>query len=111
MWETHAQEDSERLLQETGEALSAQLSLGGVQDIRAMLTAVNEGRSLHPLHLTTIASTLLAAKAIEKQIQLKCGCASRSHTAHPVVSWYTCHHGTTAQERLCCPSAWHTRQV
>ena len=50
------QEDSERLLQETGEALDAQLSLAGVQDIRAMLAAVDEGRSLHPLHLTAVAS-------------------------------------------------------
>ena len=75
------QEDSERLLQETGEALNEQLSLEGVQDIRAMLAAVDEGRSLHPLHLTAVASTLLATKAVEEQIQPQCGPPSRSHLA------------------------------
>lgn len=76
------QEDSERLLQETGEALDAQLSLAGVQDIRAMLAVVDEGRSLHPLHLTAVASTLLAAKAVEEQIQPQCGPPSRSLISH-----------------------------
>jgi len=66
---SNAQADSDRLLQETGEALEAQLSLEGVQDIPAMLRALDEGRALHPLHLTAIASTLLAAKAVEDQIQ------------------------------------------
>ena len=65
------QADSERLLQETAEALEAQLSLEGVQDVRAMLHALDEGRALHPLHLTAIASTLLAAKAVEDQLQPK----------------------------------------
>ena len=65
------QAGSEQLLQETGEALEAHLSLEGVQDIRAMLHALDEGRSLHPLHLTAIASTLLAAKAVEEQLQPK----------------------------------------
>ena len=65
------QADSEQLLQETAEALEAQLSLEGVQDIRAMLQALDEGRALHPLHLTAIASTLLAAKAVEEQLQPK----------------------------------------
>lgn len=63
------QADSERLLQETGEALEARLSLEGIQDIRAMLHALDEGRSLHPLHLTAIASTLLAARAVDEQLQ------------------------------------------
>lgn len=63
------QEHSEQLLQETWEAREAQLSLEGVQDIRAMLHALDEGRSLHPLHLTAIASTLLAARAVEEQLQ------------------------------------------
>ena len=65
------QADSEQLLQETGEALEAQLSLQGVQDIRAMLRALGAGRSLHPLHLTAVASTLLAAGAVDEQIQPK----------------------------------------
>ena len=65
------QADSEQLLQETGEALEAQLSLQGVQDIRAMLRVLDAGRSLHPLHLTAIASTLLAARAVDEHIQPK----------------------------------------
>lgn len=63
------QAHSEELLEETGEALEAQLSLEGVQDIRAMLKALDEGRALHPLHLTAIASTLLAARAVEEQLR------------------------------------------
>ena len=104
------QEDSERLLQETGEALDAQLSLAGVQDIRAMLAAVDEGRSLHPLHLTAVASTLLAAKAVEEQIQPQCGPPSRSHLAF-LSSPPMCYHDSSAQEGLCCPSACRTVQV
>lgn len=65
---TCLQEDSERLLQETGEALEAKLGLEGIQDIRAMMHALDDGRSLHPLHLTAVASTLLAARALEEQI-------------------------------------------
>ena len=63
------QADSEQLLQETAEALEAKLSLEGIQDVRAMLHALDEGRALHPLHLTAIASTLLAAKAVEDQLR------------------------------------------
>ena len=62
------QEGSELLQQETHEALQAKLNLEGIQDIRAMLYAVDEGRSLHPLHLTAVASTLLAAASIEESI-------------------------------------------
>ena len=104
------QEDSERLLQETAEALDAQLSLKGVQDIRAMLAAVDEGRSLHPLHLTAVASTLLATKAVEEQIQPQCGPASRSQLAL-LSAACICYCGTSAQEPLCCPSACRTVQV
>ena len=63
------QAHSEELLEQTGEALEAQLSLEGVQDIRAMLRALDQGRALHPLHLTAVASTLLAARALEGQLQ------------------------------------------
>ena len=62
------QEGSEQLQQETHEALQAKLNLEGIQDVRAMLCAVDEGRSLHPLHLTAVASTLLAAASIEESI-------------------------------------------
>ena len=62
------QEESERLLQETAEGQAAQLDFSGVQDIRLMLDAVQQGRSLHPLHLTAIASTLEAAARVEQQV-------------------------------------------
>ena len=65
---TGMQDGSEQLQQETHEALLAKLSLEGIQDIRAMLCAVDEGRSLHPLHLTAVASTLLAAASVEESI-------------------------------------------
>ncbi len=62
------QEESERLLEETAEAQAAQLDFSGVQDIRLMLEAVQQGRSLHPLHLTAIAGTLEAAARVEQQV-------------------------------------------
>lgn len=62
------QEDSERLLEETAQAQAAELDLSSIQDIRLMLEAVQQGRSLHPLHLTAIASTLEAALHVEQQL-------------------------------------------
>ncbi len=62
------QADSERLLEETAQAQAAKLDLSGIQDIRLMLEAVQQGRSLHPLHLTAIASTLEAALHVEQQL-------------------------------------------
>lgn len=62
------QEESEQLLEETAQAQAAKLDLSGIQDIRLMLEAVQQGRSLHPLHLTAIASTLEAALHVEQQL-------------------------------------------
>lgn len=62
------QEESEVLLQETAEAQAANLDFSGLQDIRPMLEAVQQGRSLHPLHLTAVASTLEAAARLEAEV-------------------------------------------
>lgn len=57
--------ESEQLLQETHEAMSARLDFSGMRDIRQMLEALKQGRALHPLHLTAIADTLEAVAELE----------------------------------------------
>ena len=45
-------------LQETAEAHKAGLDFDGIYDLRALLKAVRKGRTLYPLHLHGVASTL-----------------------------------------------------
>ena len=45
-------------LQETAEAHEAGLDFDGIYDLRALLKAVRKGRTLYPLHLHGVASTL-----------------------------------------------------
>ena len=45
-------------LQETAEAHEAGLDFDGIYDLRALLKAVRKGRTLNPLHLHGVASTL-----------------------------------------------------
>ncbi|CAL8471247.1 g10789 [Coccomyxa elongata] len=79
------QEDSERLLEETAQAQAAKLDLSGIQDIRLMLEAVQQGRSLHPLHLTAIASTLEAALHVEQQLALTSDAGSGGSSRFPAL--------------------------
>ena len=47
-------------LQETAEAHEARLDFDGIYDLRALLKAVRKGRTLYPVHLHGVASTLEA---------------------------------------------------
>ena len=53
------QQQAEQLLQETAEALEADLALKGIHDLRGLLAAVNRNRELHPVHLVVVATSLL----------------------------------------------------
>jgi dsDNA-specific endonuclease/ATPase MutS2 len=63
------QVESEQMLQETEEARTAKLDFSGVYDVGLMLEAALQRRSLHPLHLSAVASTLDAAARLEEAIQ------------------------------------------
>lgn len=63
-----SQAESEQLLRETHEAMEAKLDFSGVRDVRQMLEALEQGRALHPLHLTAIADTLEAVAELEAHL-------------------------------------------